>query len=208
VPKGDAMRPLFKVIIAVFIILIALAVASQVRGEEAKLYHPDNHKETWTHLVNYLLTQDKWMDVHDNEMYHRGFAEGNESCTLAYNHTSGILTMTITKLADDDIRIHGRGDVTKIHRSKEITVLTMVTIDYDTVPDMAVMQQLDLNEHATKQLATTVVFNFIPQVKLGLLSKRLLKLKLNHMIEWALWEVHIMKTLGFKAVIPIPKEKI
>jgi hypothetical protein len=208
VPKGDAMRPLFKVIIAVFIILIALAVASQVRGEEAKLYHPDNHKETWTHLVNYLLTQDKWVDVHDNEMYHRGFAKGNESCTLAYNHASGILTMTITKLADGDIRIHGRGDVVRVHKSKEVTVLTMITIDYDTVPDMAVMQQLDLNEHATKQLATTVVFNVIPRVKSKPFNKRLLKLQFSHTIEWAVWEVHIMETLGFKIIIPKKKEDI
>jgi hypothetical protein len=220
------MRPLFKAIIAVFIILIAIAVASQVRGEEKKpvppqlvipdtlpkqkLYHPDDSKGTWVQLVNYLMTQDKWVDVNDNEMYHRGFALKNESCTLAYNHSNGILTMTITKVADSDIRMYGKSNVVKVHKSKEITILTMVSIDYDTVPDMSVMQQLDLNEDATKQLGTTVVFNVIPRIKPSPreAQSREFKIQLNHMVEWALWEVHIMETLGFKFIPPVKKEKM
>ena len=221
------MRPLFKVIIAVFIILIALAVASQVRGSGVevgstkytdplvtisiapKTYTPADHKGTWVSVVNYLMTHEKWYDIHDNEMYHQGFALNDESCTLAYNHTNGTLTMTINKLTDDSVNIIGKGEVVRTEKSKELSILTLVSINQDTMPDLAVMQHVVLNSLATEQIATTVVFSVIPQVRLHpLRHKREIKMQLDYMREWALWEVHIMDRLGFKMVIPPKKEKM
>ena len=195
--------------ILVVYILLTLLWASPSHPAD-KEYHPADSKGTWVQLVNFLMTQDKWVDINDNEMYHRGFAIKNESCTLAYNHSNGTLTMTITKVADSDIKMYGKGDVIKLHKSKEITVLTMISIDYDTVPDMSIMQQLDLDKDTTKQLGTTVVFNVIPRIKPGPREARSreFRIQLNHMVEWALWEVHIMETLGFKFIPPIKEEKM
>jgi len=195
-------------ILVVYILLTLLWPRSSHPAN--KEYHPDDSKGTWVQLVNYLMTQDKWVDVHGNEMYHRGFAIKDESCTLAYNHSNGILTMTITKVADSEIGMFGKGDKVELHKTREITILTMVSIDYDVVPDMSVMQQLDLTADGTAQLGTTVVFNIIPRIKASPreAQNREFKIQLNHMVEWALWEVHIMETLGFKFIPPIKKEKM
>lgn len=216
------MRPLFKIIIAVFIVLIALAVASQVRGEDKpilptlilpseapKTYIPADHKGTWVSLVNYLMTHEKWYDIHDNEVYHQGFALYDESCTLAYNHTNGTLTMTINKLTNDSVNIIGKGKAVRTEKSKELSILTMISINQDTMPDLAVMQHVVLDSLATKQIGTSVVFSVIPQVRLHpLRHKREIKMQLDYMREWALWEVHIMERLGFEMIIPKKKEDI
>lgn len=195
-------------ILVVYILLTLLWVRPSHPAE--KEYHPADAKGTWVQLINHLMTQDKWIDMYGNEMYHQGFAIKNESCTLAYNHSNGVLTMTITKVADSDIKMYGKGDVVKVHKSKEITILTMVSIDYDTVPDMSVMQSLDLTADATAQLGTTVVFSIIPRIRPSprAAQTREFKIQLSHMVEWALWEVHIMETLGFKFIPPAKKEKM
>ena len=204
------MRPLFKVIIAVFIILIAIAVASQVRGDELpKLYHPDKPKETWTHMVNHLMTAQKEVNKYGDTLYRQGFASNDKtSVTLIYNHTNGALSMTIVELSDRKIKLRGIGDKVTVTKTREIQVMTMISFDFDTIPDLVVYQEINLDQAGDKQIGTKALFDSVPHGKTSPRAHPLkFKKQLEYMATWGFWEVHIMDTLGFKFVKPVPKEE-
>jgi len=222
-PKGDSMRPLFKVIIAVFIVLILIAVTSQVRGEEKKpapphlvipdeppkLYYPKQSRDTWTKMVNHLMTKKVWKDMNGNSIYTDHFLLGEEACILAYNHDNGALSMTIVQVRPEHINIKGRDSKLTLTSTKLVYGITLISIDYDTIPDLIVTQSLDLDSKAEKLLVGTVVVDTVPRGKLHpIKDKRLWRKKLGFVGTWAMWEVHIMDGLGFQMIIPPKKEKL
>ncbi len=208
-------------VIAFFTALIILPAIC--RGEEPKppvlvipdtppkLYYPRNGKHTWTLMVNYLMTRtaSRWNDKYGSVIYHQGFKMGNNSGTLAYNHTNGALSLTIVELTSQDINVVGKGPKLTMHKSREVNVLTLVSLNFDTTPDLAIQTQVNLTESGDDQIGTTTLFDAIPQGKVSPRTKpKLWNKQLNYMGTWALWEVHIMEALGFQTIIPAPKEEM
>ena len=194
-------------VIAFFAVLLILPALC--RGEDLKPYHPAKAKESWTIFVNYLMTQQMWRDSHDNEMYHETFSLGDDSNTLSYNHTNGTLSMTIVQLQQRDTRIVGNKEKVSAYKTKAIVSLTMISFNFDTVPDIAVKQEVILGTEKYNMLGCTTIVDGIPQgnqLRKGN-EKNLMK-QLAYLATWAMWEVHIMEHIGYTPVIPEKKEKM
>ena len=215
------MRP-YHIFIVVYVLLTFLWAGSSrpaerpippqlvIPDEPPKLYHPRDGKETWTHMVNHLMTRAKWEDEYGSVIYHQGFSyDDNRSATQSYNHTNGALSLTVVELSSEKISVKGINEKLTVHKSREVKVLTLISINYDTMPDLAIMQQVNLTESGDKQIGTSVLFEAVPQ---GRTSPRThpnkWKKQFNYAGTWAFWEVFIMEALGFEAIIPEPKEKM
>ena len=179
-----------------------------------KIYNPADSKGTWISLVNYLMTLPKWHDDHGNEVYHKGFYlkhadDTTDHCTLSYNHSNGTLSMTITQIHPTHSKIYGKGNVLKTVGTKAVTTLTMTSIDFDTRPDLVLLLDVVLDENATRQVGATIVWDTVPKQEMfEHKDRQLVEKELKYLSVWGTWEIHIMKTLGFKTVIKKEKKKL
>lgn len=204
------MRPLWKAIIAVFSLLILTAVAATAHGKDLKPYDPTKPKVSWTIFVNHLMTRQVWTDTHGNSMHHETFSLGDATNTLTYNHSNGTLSMTIVQLKPRNMRITGSGQkIVSSYETRAVTSVTMISFDYDTVPDIVVKQDIVVGVEGFTMEGATVVIDGVPhgnQLKRG--NESNFKKQLAYMATWAVWEVHIMEHLGYTPAIPEKKEEM
>lgn len=200
------MRPMWKVIIAAFIILLALGVASQVKGEEYTLEDtPANNLKIWTLMVNGTMdTGQYYMDSAGNKIYQRSaFIKEvpHQECTLSYNHTNRTLSMIISRVRQSDTRITGTGKNFSSTRTHAVTTVTLVDINMDAKPDLIMKTDVVVREKERVPAGTTGVFDTVPPVP----TQKNFAKKLAYSLTWATWEEIFLNDFGHK-VIEKPKQ--
>lgn len=203
------MRPLFKVIIAVFIILIALAVATQVRGDEYTFEDtPQNNQKIWTLLVNGAIdTGQHYMDSAGNDLYARSAHlkhMPHQECTLTYNHSNRTLMMTIARVRQSDTRITGEGKSVSAIRTHAVTTVSLIDLNADAKPDLVMKSDTVVKDKERVPAGTTAVFDTVPPVP----TQKNLAKKLAYSLTWATWEEVFLNAFGHTAVEPKKKERL
>ena len=196
--------------IAVLTMLVWSAVCVAQPTTPPKLYHPNKSKETWTHMVNHLMTAQKEVNKYGDVLYRQVISRNDKSSTtLIYNHTNGALSMTIVELSNRNIKLRGTKDKVTLTKTREIQVMTLISFDFDTIPDLVVYQEVNLDQTGKKQIGTKALFDSVPHGKVNLRTHPMkFKKQFEYMATWGFWEVHIMETLGFKTVLPVPKKEM
>lgn len=206
-PKYNTRRAWW-LIIGLFIAMLFIPLCA--RGAELKEYDPSKPKVAWTIFVNHLLTRQVWTDTHGNSLHHETFSLGDATNTLTYNHTNGALSMTIVQLTPRNVRITGSGErLTSAYVTKSVTSITMISFDYDTVPDLLIKQDIVIGTKGFTMDGATIVVDGVPhgnQLRKG--NEKNFKKQLAYMATWALWEVHIMEHLGYTPNLPPRKEEM
>lgn len=196
-----------KTILTVITVLILLVWSlTAYPAEPSKEYYPNKSQDTWVKMVNWLMEKGPHKDKLGNELYGHSFVLGKDYCTLAYNHTNGALSMTIVQMGIKKVQIIGDKKDARISKNRVINILTMLSFNHDTIPDLAVEQEMVIDDKLEKQIGMYVVFDVVPQGKVSLSDKETFKKQLAFFSTWAMWEVTIMEGIGFKMVTP--KEKL
>jgi len=198
-------KTIFTVITVLILLVWSLAAHP---ADPSKEYYPQRSQDTWVKLVNWLMEKEAKKDKFGNELYGHSFVLKDEYCTLSYNHSNGVLSMTIVQTADRQVQIIGDSEGASISKNRVINVLTMLTFNNDTIPDLAIEQEIVMGQELKKQKGMYVVVDAIPHGKVSPRDKLNFNKKLAYLSTWALWEVQIMEGIGFKMVIPEKKEKI